>query len=52
MATVSHSHYIIGCVVGPHPFPAMVRDFQSFIGTEAKQQCLEQLGLLPVVVVA
>src|SRR5712691_7985507 len=52
MASVEHTHYIIGSVVGPHPFPAMVRDFQSVIGQEARQQCLEQVGRLPDVVVA
>src|SRR2546425_6848112 len=52
MATVEHTHYIIGSVVGPHPFPVMVRDFQSVIGRETKGQCLEQVGRLPDVVVA
>src|SRR5262249_34699024 len=52
MASVEHTHYIIGSVVGPHPFPLMVRDFQSVIGKEARQQCLEQVGRLPDVVVA
>jgi tryptophan synthase beta chain len=52
MATVEHTHYIIGSVVGPHPFPAMVRDFQSVIGQETRAQCLEQVGRLPDVVVA
>ena len=52
MATVGHTHYIIGSVVGPHPFPLIVRDFQSVIGKEARQQCLEQVGRLPDVVVA
>ena len=52
MATVEHTHYIIGSVVGPHPFPAMVRDFQSVIGQETRRQCLEQVGRLPDVVVA
>jgi len=52
MATVEHTHYIIGSVVGPHPFPVMVRYFQSVIGEEARQQCLEQTGRLPDVVVA
>jgi tryptophan synthase beta chain len=52
MATVGHTHYIIGSVVGPHPFPAMVRDFQSVIGSEARRQCLEQVGKLPEAVVA
>src|SRR5436305_1449174 len=52
MASVENTHYIIGSVVGPHPFPQMVRDFQSVIGTETKAQSLEQLGRLPDVVVA
>src|SRR5208282_5484569 len=52
MATVEHTHYIIGSVVGPHPFPMMVRDFQAVIGRETRQQCLEQIGRLPDVVVA
>src|SRR5438067_2034305 len=52
MASVEHTHYIIGSVVGPHPFPTMVRDFQSVIGKETKRQCHDQLGRLPDVVVA
>ncbi len=52
MATVENTHYIIGSVVGPHPFPMMVRDFQAVIGKEARQQCLEQVGRLPDVVIA
>lgn len=52
MATVENTHYIIGSVVGPHPFPMMVRDFQAVIGREARQQCLDQVGRLPDVVVA
>ncbi len=52
MATVAHTHYIIGSVVGPHPFPMMVRDFQSVIGRETREQCLAQLGRLPDVVLA
>ncbi len=52
MSSVEHTHYIIGSVVGPHPFPAMVRDFQSVIGDETKQQCLDQIGKLPDAVVA
>jgi tryptophan synthase beta chain len=52
MATVEHTHYIIGSVVGPHPFPMIVRDFQSVIGHETKAQCQEQIGRLPDVVVA
>jgi tryptophan synthase beta chain len=52
MANVADTHYIIGSVVGPHPFPRIVRDFQSVIGREARQQCLQQVGRLPDVVVA
>jgi tryptophan synthase beta chain len=52
MASVRNTHYILGSVVGPHPFPLIVRDFQSVIGKEARQQCLEQIGRLPDVVVA
>jgi tryptophan synthase beta chain len=52
MGSVATTHYIIGSVVGPHPFPRMVRDFQAVIGQEARQQCLDQTGKLPTVVVA
>ncbi|MGE0479302.1 MAG: tryptophan synthase subunit beta [Phycisphaerae bacterium] len=52
MGSVGHTHYIIGSVMGPHPFPTIVREFQSVIGQEARRQCLEQLGRLPDVVVA
>src|ERR1700722_6394240 len=52
MASVATTHYIIGSVVGPHPFPLIVRDFQAVIGRETRQQCLEQVGKLPEVVVA
>lgn len=48
----SGTHYIIGSVVGPHPFPMIVRDFQSIIGCECRQQCQDQLGKLPDVVIA
>src|SRR5262245_49313276 len=51
MASVRTTHYILGSVVGPHPFPLIVRDFQSVIGREARRQCLEQYGKMPVVVV-
>ncbi|UTF53657.1 tryptophan synthase subunit beta [Natronosalvus rutilus] len=50
--TVENTHYVIGSVVGPHPFPAMVRDFQSVISEEAREQCLEQIGSLPDSVLA
>src|SRR5687768_9186954 len=52
MGTVDNTHYIIGSVAGPHPFPEMVRDFQSCIGREARAQCLELTGQLPDVVIA
>ncbi len=52
MSSVEHTHYIIGSVVGPHPFPMMVRDFQSVIGKEARQQILEDAGRLPDYLVA
>ena len=52
MGSVGHTHYIIGSVVGPHPFPMIVRDFQSMIGREAREQCLEFEGRLPNYVVA
>ncbi len=44
--------YMLGSVVGPHPYPSMVRDFQSVIGIEARQQCLDRFGRLPSHVVA
>ncbi|RPI77173.1 MAG: tryptophan synthase subunit beta, partial [Planctomycetaceae bacterium] len=52
MASVRDTHYIIGSVVGPHPFPMIVRDFQSVIGAETREQCLAQLGRLPDEVIA
>lgn len=52
MSSVESTHYIIGSVIGPHPFPMIVRDFQSVIGREARQQCLQALERLPEVVVA
>jgi tryptophan synthase beta chain len=52
MGTSDQTHYTIGSVVGPHPFPRIVRDFQSVIGRETRQQCGERLGRLPDAVVA
>ena len=52
MGSVEGTHYIIGSVVGPHPFPMIVRDFQACMGHEARQQCLELEGKLPDAVVA
>ncbi len=49
---VEDTHYVIGSVVGPHPFPSMVRDFQSVISEEARTQAREKLGRLPDAVVA
>ncbi len=52
VTNVDNTFYIIGTVAGPHPYPAMVRDFQAIIGREAKQQCLDQVGRLPDALVA
>jgi tryptophan synthase beta chain len=52
VATVEHTYYAIGSVMGPHPYPFMVRQFQSVIGTEARAQCRELLGTDPDVVTA
>ena len=49
---VSDTHYVLGSVMGPHPFPTVVRDFQSVIGREIKSQLLEKEGKLPDVVMA
>jgi len=52
VATSENTYYIFGSVVGPHPYPAMVRDFQSVIGQEARRQILKQAGKLPDYIVA
>lgn len=52
VANVDDTFYLIGSAVGPHPYPMMVRDFQSVIGTESRSQMLERLGRLPDHVVA
>ena len=52
VTTVDSTHYCIGSVMGPHPFPMMVRDFQRVIGVEARQQVLEAAGRLPDAVIA
>ncbi|MCL2032265.1 MAG: tryptophan synthase subunit beta [Methanomassiliicoccaceae archaeon] len=49
---VDDTHYVLGSVMGPHPFPMIVRDFQSVIGIEARQQILEKEGRLPAAVIA
>jgi len=52
MSSVEDTHYIIGSVIGPHPFPMMVRDFQAVIGRETRMQCVDSFGKLPDCVVA
>ncbi|MGD8514976.1 MAG: tryptophan synthase subunit beta [Granulosicoccaceae bacterium] len=52
VTNVDDTFYIIGTVAGPHPYPAMVRDFQSVIGREAREQCLAKTGRLPDALVA
>ena len=52
VTNIDDTFYIIGSVAGPHPYPVMVRDFQTVIGREARQQCLEQTGRLPDALVA
>ena len=52
VATVDNTFYIIGTAAGPHPYPELVRDFQSVIGTEAREQILEAEGRLPDLLVA
>ena len=52
VANVENTHYLLGTVAGPHPFPTMVRDFHSVIGTEARKQMLEEFGFLPTALAA
>jgi len=52
VTNVDDTHYIIGTAAGPHPYPMIVRDFQSVIGNEARAQCLQQTGRLPDTLVA
>jgi len=52
VTNVNNTHYIIGSVVGPHPYPRIVRDFQSVIGKETRKQIFEKIGKLPDIVVA
>ncbi len=52
VTNVSNTHYLLGSVVGPYPYPPMVRDFQSIIGKETKQQILDESGRLPDYIVA
>ena len=52
VTNVRHTHYLLGSALGPYPYPQMVRDFQSVIGNEARQQMLEVEGSLPAAVIA
>jgi tryptophan synthase beta chain len=52
VANVDDTHYLLGTVAGPHPFPVMVRDFHRVIGMEAREQVLERIGRLPTAVAA
>lgn len=52
VTNVDHTHYLIGSVVGPHPYPMMVRDFQSVIGKELKKQVMTQIGKMPKALIA
>jgi tryptophan synthase beta chain len=52
VTNVADSYYLLGSVLGPHPYPLMVREFQSVIGREARAQCLDALGRLPDTIVA
>lgn len=52
VTNVETTHYLLGSALGPHPFPMIVRDFQSIIGTEARQQMLDMAGTLPDVILA
>jgi len=52
VTNVTDTYYLLGSVLGPHPYPLMVREFQSVIGREARAQCIEQFGRLPDVIVA
>ena len=52
VARPDDTHYLLGSALGPHPYPLMVREFQSVIGREARAQCLDQIGRLPEAVIA
>jgi len=52
ISNIDTTHYLIGSAVGPHPYPMMVRDFQSVIGTEVKRQIVEKTGRLPDYIIA
>src|SRR5205823_11073577 len=52
VTNVTDTYYLLGSVLGPHPYPLMVRELQSVIGRETRAQCLDQFGRLPDVIVA
>ncbi|MDX2096754.1 MAG: tryptophan synthase subunit beta [Leptolyngbyaceae cyanobacterium bins.59] len=52
VTNVEHTHYILGSVAGPHPYPMIVRDFQAIIGQETRQQCQDKWGGLPDILLA
>ena len=52
MGSVETTHYILGSVAGPHPYPMLVRDFHAVIGNEAREQCMESFGRLPDILLA
>ncbi len=52
VSNVQNTHYLLGSVLGPHPYPMIVRDFQSIIGIEARQQMLDEVGRLPDTIIA
>ena len=52
VSRVDDTHYVLGSVMGPHPFPTIVRDFQAVISKEAREQILEKVGILPIAVMA
>jgi tryptophan synthase beta chain len=52
VTNVENTHYLLGSVVGPHPYPMMIRDFQSIIGKETKDQMLRKYGCLPDIIIA
>lgn len=52
VTNVSTTHYLVGSAIGPHPFPTIVRDFQSVIGREIREQLMSEIGKLPEAVIA
>lgn len=52
VTNVATTHYLVGSAIGPHPFPTIVREYQSIIGKETKKQFMEKIGKLPDAVIA